>query len=482
MSVTELRGHPTGDPVLRPPAPAPRERPPGTLGLLLGMWQNPLAVWARAHFEEPVVIRKSVLGTVAVLSNPAGIRHVLVDNAANYHKGPLQRRVLLGLGNGLLTTEDEDWRIQRRALAPLFTPRVVEAFAPAMGEAARNLLRRWREQPPGRTLDMTGEMSRITLEVLERTIFPEGLGRELGEFVRAIKLYSETLGRVHPLDALGFPDWVPRLSRRSAQPALTFFLQVVDAMIASKRTSKAAQEGHGARDLLTLLVAASDPVTGKGLSEAEVRANIITFIAAGHETTANTLTWALFLLATHPQWRRAAEAEVDSALPHGALAGGPISAELLNSLPLTRAIIDETLRLYPPAASLSREALKADSAAGTRIEEGNVVVISPWIIHRHTLLWKDPGAFDPGRFLPDAPQAIERFSYLPFGAGPRICIGASFALQEAVIVLASILRQFRLELAPTANIVPVQWLTLRPKYGMPMVIRPRGCDTAVSQS
>jgi cytochrome P450 len=473
MSITELQDRRTDHPQPHPPAPAPRERPPGTLGLLLGMWQNPLAMWTRAHFEEPVVIRKSVLGTLAVLSNPAGIRHVLVDNAANYHKGPLQRRVLLGLGNGLLTTEDEDWRVQRRALAPLFTPRVVESFAPAMGEAASNLLARWRQQPTGRTVDISGEMSRITLEVLERTIFPEGLGRELGEFVRAIKLYAETLGRVHPLDVLRFPDWVPRLSRRSAQPALNFFLQVVDAMIASKRNSKAGEEDHGTRDLLTLLVAAADPVTGKGLSEAEVRANIITFIAAGHETTANTLTWALFLLALYPQWRQAAEAEVDRALPDGAFNGGPISAELLKSLPLTRAIIDETLRLYPPAASLSRQALHADNAAGARIEAGNVVVISPWIIHRHTLLWKDPCSFDPGRFLPDAPQAIARFSYLPFGAGPRICIGASFALQETVIVLASILRQFRLELAPTANIVPVQWLTLRPKYGMPMLIRPR---------
>jgi cytochrome P450 len=476
MSMTDLGGRPIDEPVARPPAPPPRERPPGTFGMLLGMWRNPLAIWTRAHFEQPVVIRRSVLGKIAVLSHAAGIRHVLVDNAANYHKGPLQRLVLLALRNGVLTAEDDDWRVQRRALAPLFTPRLVEAFSPAMGEAAKNLLRRWRSEPAGRTLDVTGEMSRITLEVLERTIFPEGLGRELGEFVRAIKLYSETLGRVDPLDVLGFPDWVPRLGRRSARPALAFFVQVVDAMIAARRTSPGPKEGadaRGAPDLLSLLVAASDPVTGKGLSEAEVRANLVTFIAAGHETTANTLTWALFLLATHPQWRQLAEAEVDRALPDGAIDGGPISASLLKSLPLTRAIIDETLRLYPPAASLSREALDADDAAGTRLEQGTVVIISPWVIHRHKLLWKDPGAFDPSRFLADARVAIDRFSYLPFGAGPRICIGASFALQEAAIILASILRHFRLELSPDARIVPVQWLTLRPKYGMPMALQRR---------
>jgi cytochrome P450 len=444
--------------------------------LLLGMWQNPLATWTRAHFEQPVVMRKSVLGKLAVLSNAAGIRHVMVDNAANYHKGRLQRRVLLALGDGLLTAEDGDWRVQRRALAPLFTPRLVEGFSTAMGEAAKNLLKRWQSEPPDRTLDITGEMSRVTLEVLERTIFPEGLGREFGEFVRAVKLYAETFGRVDPLDVLGFPDWVPRLRRRSAQPALAFFVQVVDAMIAARRTSagpKAGEDDRSGRDLLTLLVAASDPVTGTGLSEAQVRANIVTFIAAGHETTSNTLTWALFLLATHPQWRQLAEAEVDSALPDGAIEGAPIAASSLKSLPLIRAIIDETLRLYPPAASWSREALEADEAAGIHLDKGTLVVISPWVLHRHKLLWKDPGAFDPSRFLPDVRVAIDRFSYLPFGAGPRICIGASFALQEAVIILASILRHFRLELSPNAKIVPVQWLTLRPKFGMPMAIRQR---------
>jgi cytochrome P450 len=477
MSTTELRGHRLRELAHRPPAPSPRERPLGTLGLLLTMWQNPLATWTRAHFEQPVVVGKSVLGKIAVVSDAAAIRHILVDNWANYHKGPLQRRILRpGLGNGLLTAEDEDWRAQRRALAPLFTPRLVEAFAPAMGEAARSLLTRWLRRRPGRTLDITGEMSRVTLDVLERTIFPEGLGREPGEFMRAIALYSETLGRIDPLDILGFPDWVPRLGRRNARPALDFFVEVVNRMIALRRQSLAQPFGENDQvgpDLLTLLVRASDPITGKGLTEAEVRANIVTFLAAGHETTANTLTWALFLLATHPKWRQAAEAEAEVALPDGALSGAPLSAALLKALPLTRAIVDESLRLYPPAASLTREALKSDNAAGIRIDKGTIVIVSPWVIHRHQLLWDDPGSFNPARFLPDAKSTIDRFSYLPFGAGPRVCIGASFALQEAVIVLASIIREFRLALAPDAKIIPVQRLTLRPKYGMPMILRRR---------
>jgi cytochrome P450 len=441
------------------------------------MWQNPLATWTRAHFEQPIVLGKTILGQMAVLSDATAIRHVLVENAGNYCKGPLQRRILgPGLGNGLLTVEDDDWRTQRRALAPLFTPKVVEAFAPAMGEAARHLLRRWRRQRAGRTIDVAVEMSKVTLDVLERTIFPAGLGREPGEFVRAISLYSNTIGRIDPFDVLDLPDWVPRLGRRTAQPALDFFGEAVnDIMVTRRRLFETQADANQANalDLLTLLLKCSDPVTGRGLSEAEVRANIVTFIAAGHETTANTLTWALFLLATHPHWRQAAEAEVDAAFPAGVTDDAPISAPLLKALPVTRAVIDETLRLYPPAASLTREALKADVAAGVRIAKGSIVVVSPWVIHRHRLMWEDPGRFDPSRFLPAARTTIDRFSYLPFGAGPRICIGASFALQEATLVLACLLRECSFQLSPDANIVPVQRLTLRSKYGMPMIVRPR---------
>jgi cytochrome P450 len=457
-----------------PPAPRPRERPFGTLGLLYAMWQNPLLTWTNRHFEEPIVTAQTVLGRVAVVSDPAGIRQVLVDNAANYHKGPLQRRLLgPGLGQGLLTTEGEAWRTQRRALAPLFTPRVVEAFAPAMGISGQWMVDRWQAQRPGRVIDIAGEMSRLTLDVLERTLFPDGLARKPGEFARAVTLYFETIGRVDPLDVLGLPDWVPRLGRRHAQPALRFFSEAVDAIIATRRIAiqSASQPTETAPDLLTLLLRAADPETGLGLSESEVRANILTFIAAGHETTANTLTWSLFLLSTHSQWRDALEAEVDGLLPNGSRDGLPATAGWLDRLPVARAIIEEALRLYPPAASLTRQALAPDVIAGRRIDKGTIVVVSPWVLHRHRRLWSRPAEFDPSRFLPKARGDIERFAYLPFGAGPRICIGASFALQEAIILLAILVRNFRFALAENADVMPVQRVTLRPSNGMPMMLK-----------
>jgi cytochrome P450 len=214
-------------------------------------------------------------------------------------------------------------------------------------------------------------------------------------------------------------------------------------------------------------MSATDPETGEGLGESEIRANILTFIGAGHETTANAMTWAMYLLATHPEWRARAEHEVDAAWPEGGALADP------EKLPILRAIIDETLRLYPPAASLTRDAIGADRLLGHRIKPGTRMVVSPWLVQRHKKLWTDPGLFDPSRFLPGQREQIERFAYLPFGAGPRICIGAGFAIQEATIVLASVLRHFRFDAAPGHVVEPVQRVTLRPKGGMPMILRRR---------
>jgi cytochrome P450 len=217
-----------------------------------------------------------------------------------------------------------------------------------------------------------------------------------------------------------------------------------------------------------MLIEARDPQTGEGLSEIEIRANVVTFIGAGHETTANALTWSLFLLSQHPAWREEVEAEVDAVLGER-----PFEAEMVERLPRVRATLDEAMRLYPPAPSLSREALAADMLAGEKIHPGTLVVISPYVVHRHKLLWRDPNHFDPTRFMPGERETIDRFAYLPFGAGARSCIGMPFALQEAAIFLAAILRSYRLDLAPGHKVAPIQRVTLRPKGGMPMVLRRR---------
>ncbi len=239
-----------------PPAPRPREKPLGGLGLLKALRTNPITIWTRRHFEEPIVLRRTIIGPMCVVSDPVAIKHVLVDNARNYRKGVLQTRVLRpGLGNGLLTAEGESWRSQRRALAPAFTPRLIEAFQPAMANVAARLIERWRELPDAAAIDAAREMTHVTLEMLERTIFSDGLASEPAILAQAITRYLDTLGRVHPFDALDLPAFLPRLGRGGGKEALAIFDRAVEAIIARRRELLARGE-EGPRDLLTLLLEA----------------------------------------------------------------------------------------------------------------------------------------------------------------------------------------------------------------------------------
>ncbi len=453
----------------RPPAPAPRRRPPDLFDFLKAARENLITTWTTEHFEKPIVAGEGVLGRVTVVSDPAAIRHILVDNAANYRKDDLQRRVLApGLGNGLLSAEGEEWRLQRRSLAPLFSPRHVAGFVPAMIAAAERLVRRWRRRPQGRVLDISLEMTRVTLDVLERTIFTQGLARDPDALGRAITRYFEALGPLDPLDVLGLPDWLPRIGRIRARPAIRFFQEVVGELIATRKAVLATGQ-PAPNDLLTLLLQAADPETGQGLGDDAVRANIVTFIGAGHETTANALSWSLYLLSQDRVSRQRAEEEVDCVL-----ADRPFAAADLERLVFTRAVIEEAMRLYPPAAFITRAAIAEDRIGTLKIPRGSLVSIPPYVLHRHKRLWREPDAFIPERFLPENRGAIDRFAYLPFGAGPRVCIGSSFSLQEATIVLAHAVRAARLDLVPGHAVRPVVKVTLRPAGGLPMRLSLRG--------
>jgi cytochrome P450 len=447
----------------RPPAPRPREKPLGLLGRIATLRRNPIEIWTKAHYERPVMVGKTVFGDRAVVSDPAGVRRIFLDNVANYRKDDLQLRVLRpGLGNGLLTADGEDWRAQRRSLAPLFTPRQIAAFAEAMAEATREGVERLRRRE-SRRIDMSDEMARLTLEILEQTLFSSGLGRNAGEFRQAVTRYFDTIGRVDLLDLIGLPQFLPRLGRRKGRATLEWFGKAVEDIVGARR--KLIAEGVSApRDLLTLLLEAQDPETGRGMPEDDLRANIVTFIGAGHETTANALTWTFYLLSQSPDWRGRVEAEADAQLD-----AGPMDT-LAERMPATKAVLEEALRLYPPAAILTRTAISADEIGGKRICAGTLVTVSPFLLHRHRTLWERPDEFDPNRFLGANRDRIDRFAYIPFGAGPRVCIGMGFALQEAIIVLAHLTKVFRFDLAAGYVVRPIQRITLRPQGGMPMTI------------
>jgi cytochrome P450 len=369
------------------------------------------------------------------------------------------------LSNGLLMAEEERWRIQRRTLAPVFSQKTVVGFGQKMVEAAQALVARWRKHGSGTPIEVTAEVTRLTLEVLERTIFSDGLGRGSEEVRTAMRSYFDNIGRIEPFDFLGLPDFIPRLTRWKLRPALNLFDSAVDAIIENRRRHIHTDPAGVPRDLLTLLLEAQDPETGAGMSEAEVRSNIITFIAAGHETTANAVAWTLFLLSQSPEWCARVKAEACREL------GGTV-AGLAERLPIARAVIDEALRLYPPLPAISRAAVGPDELAGVKIKPGSMVVIAPYVLHRHRMLWNRPDVFDPTRFLGSARDAIPKYTYLPFGVGPRICIGSPFALQEATIVVATVARHFDFAMAPGQNVWPVLKVTLRPKDGLLMHFGP----------
>jgi len=453
--------------LVRPPAPEPWPKPLGVLSLLRVLKRNPLECWAAEHFEQAAVTASRALGHVVIVNEPGAIHRVLLGNAGNYRKDALQQRVLsAGLANGLLSAEDEQWRVQRRTLAPIFSRKTVTSFAPAMREAADALVTRWCSQSDGSRIDIAAEMTRLTLDVLVRTIFSAGLGCDADELRAAMATYFETIGRIDPLDLFGVPDFVPRIGRLRVRSTLRFFDAAIDEIIATRRRQLARNPGNAPDDILTLLLNVLDPDTGHRMTEAEVRSNILTFIAAGHETTANCLSWSLFLLTQAAEWRNKVAAEAHRELD------GPQEG-LADRLVLTRAVIAEALRLYPPIAAISRVAKGPDDLAGVAVRRGSMVVIAPYVLHRHRRLWDAPDHFDPRRFLGAARTKIDRFAYLPFGAGIRTCIGSAFALQEATLVLATIMRDFVLEQVKEHAVWPVLRVTLRPDGGLPMTIRRR---------
>jgi cytochrome P450 len=435
--------------------------------LLAALKRNPLECWSEEHFSEPIATVRLPIGQILLVHEPSAVRHVLLGNAANYRKDPMQRRVLsAGLGDGLLSVEGEQWQAQRRTLAPLFARRTVTSFAGAMQSAAQGVAERWRRFDANAVVDVAAEMTLVTLNVLALTIFSDGISGDLDEFRLAMNAYFAVIGRIGALDLFGVPDFVPRPGRGRLKETLGYFENLIDGLIERRRETLARSPDYAPADLLTLLLRALDPSTQRPMNLAEVKSNILTFLSAGHETTANTLTWSLFLLSQSPEWRERVEAEVNSEMR------GPQKG-LAERLVVTRAVIDEAVRLYPPIAALSRIADGPDVISGHQVKRRTLIVIAPYVLHRHKKLWDRPDVFDPGRFLGDEKQRIDRFAYMPFGAGARTCIGSTFALQEATLVLATLVQNFKMRLAPGARVWPQLRITLRPEHGLPMLIAPR---------
>jgi len=443
---------------IRPAAPVPHDRALTPLQVIREMGRNPIAAFGIHAYQERYIYSRNWVQDFMLVGDPDGIKYVLLDNAANYRKSiQFQRLTRPALGNGLVNAEGASWRFQRRVTAPMFQPRHIADFAGVMREAADAMLARWEAMPDGAEIDAADEMMQLTYAIISRTLFSNDVTMQYGKMSQALAVYLETQGKVSVARTLGLPNWFPTPDNLRARGPLKFFRGELMGLIARRKAQLAAEPERARHDFLDLLLTTRDPEGGALFGDAEVFDNVLTFVFAGHETTSNALAWTLYLLALYPDSDARAAAE--------AAAGG--------ELVYARMVLEEAMRLYPPAPIISRDSVGEDTLGGFKIRPKTSIMISPWVLHRHRKLWDDPDYFDPERFAPGRREKIHRFAYLPFGAGPRVCIGTGFAMQEAVIILSSILRRYRLELVPGFPVEPLARLTLRPRHGVRMRVYKR---------
>ncbi|AWN41357.1 cytochrome P450 [Methylobacterium durans] len=451
----------------RPPVPEPPADDLPLFAYLAALRRNAVEAWPRRTYDEPIVQRQLLGRRSFIVSDRDAIRRVLIDNPAIYLRTRASVRILRPvLGDGLLISEGAAWRHQRRTLAPAFTPRAVEDLVPHIEGAVEAACLRLEAEAARGPVALFPALHGLALEIAGRTMFSVGMESDGAALRRFVAEYAERMGRPHLLDMLLPLSWPAPLDFARARFRRRW-IPFLDRIIARRAADPAPR---AARDLLDLLVAAKDPETGRPFDQDQLRDQVATMILAGHETTAAALLWASYLLALAPDIQEAVAQEAAAAEARGA--GADLASGYERKLPLTRAVVDETLRLYPPAFVLARAARAPDTLGGYPVEPGDVVMISPWVLHRHRRLWRDPDTFDPARFLPGAAPP-PRFAYLPFGAGPRVCIGAHFALLEATLALARLIGRFRISLPEGTAIHPAAVVTTQPDRPPAFTLRPR---------
>ena len=449
----------------------PEHRLP-TFRLLRAVIDNPVKAWPRVIYQERM-FRSRILGCDMIyVMAPDLIRRVLVDDAEDFEKGEMFRRALgPALGDAILTAEGSRWRWQRRAVASIFRQERIRSFLPAMIAAAERTRDRFRSHPPAAEIDIAREMMRTTFDIILSTVVSGRRSIDCDLMEQSINQSLEPTSWIMALAMVGAPGWVPYPGVRRARRAREHLHHALDALIDDAKRNP----GDGG-DILSLLMNATDPETGTSMNEMDVRYNLLTFIAAGHETMAVVLTWTFYLLSLYPQVEERVRREIAAAT-----GGGPVRAEHIEALAYTRQVIQEAMRLYPPAALIVRAARRDLRLGDEEVRAGTAVFVPVYAIHRHEAYWRKPDEFDPSRFEADAIEARDRYTYLPFGAGPRICIGQSFAQWEATAVLATIISSCQLRLRPGYIPEPRLRVTLRPAAGMPMRIA-GVCDFADTAS
>ncbi|MFT3723597.1 MAG: cytochrome P450 [Hyphomonadaceae bacterium] len=443
----------------------PPEKPLPLVRGLLQMIDNPLYVWPRAMYENPYHGVRWLGRTFHYFRKPEHMKAVFLDHTDVFRKSPFQKKLVgPAVGDGMLTAEGEHWKFQRRAASPAFRIDALRALVPAFVESAQTTVERIKAVPAGQTVDVMGEMQHATLDVIVETILG-GADPSFGydRMATIVSDYIETMGHPDMLDMFGAPGWIWRpWGAKGRRAAVDLKASAVSA-IERRRAS-----GEERKDLLGLLLAARDPETGRGLSDVELRDNVVTFIGAGHETTALALTYALYLIANAPDVQDRLLREVQEVC-----GDKPIDAAMLDDLVFHEQVIKEAMRLYPPVSIIDRIASSDIDLGDAKVKKGDLAFALVYIMHRHRLLWDNPERFDPDRFSETRSEGRHRFAYMPFGAGPRICIGMKFAYMEAVAILATLVRSLRFHPNVAHKVEPNIRITLRPEGGMPLFVERR---------
>ena len=451
---------------LVPPRIVPPPKPLGRFAFASAFVRNPLEVVPQQAYEEDFVAFGGARSPRAWVTSPSAVKTVLLDERDKFRKLTQIRLLSPLLGKGILTSEGADWKWQRQAVSPMFRPAELAAFMPAFVRAAQTRIKAWRAKPAGSVHAIDDDMTHATFDVIAATLLPSSdrsLARAIRDSVAALQASG---GWDLLFAAMNLPQWLPRPGMRAEFRAMKTLRSAVADYIREQRENTVIPGLP--EDLTQRLIAARDPETGQQMSEERLVDNVLTFFLAGHETTAKALTWTLYLLARSPEWAAKLEDEVERVAGKGA-----IGAAHVEHLVLTDQVLKESMRLFPPVPIMSRQCVAEVEVEGRKVLPGTSVLMPIYAIHRHARRWEDPDTFRPERFAPEREAAIPRYQYMPFGAGPRVCVGRAFASMEAVTLLATFIQHARFAPVEGREPVPVARVTLLPKGGMPLHVTPR---------
>lgn len=422
--------------------------------------KNPLEGFGPLAYAQPIVSLKTFGYRTHVISDPEGMNKILGSESAKFRKAPIDGRILgPATKEGLLSVHDEQWKTQRRAVAPIFRKRHMADLAPQITEVLHAFKAKVGE---GGNVDISAAMADLTFDVLSKTLLGDPQGMDGKRLKYATRKVVTSAGTLRPDDLLPLPRWMPRPMPPSGVLALRSLKAAADKLLDDRANLDDSE------NLVGLLISATDPHTGRALTRRERRDNLIGFFIAGHETTALTLTWALYLVGMHGPTAARIREEVLSVCGED-----NVSYDDMDKLTFTRAVIDETMRLYPPAPILNRECVQPLELYGREIAPNDILILNNYIMHRAERLWENPLAFDPDRFIRDPKLRSKGSAFMPFGAGPRICVGMAFALMEAVLALATLVRDYDIDMPHDLCPRPIMTVTLRPEGGVPAILRRR---------